>query len=623
MSHADLISITYGSTFKVLVEKHSKEVYVLAQCGTTQPTLEQVNAVKAVPTNYTVKHFEVPLQAAMSSSTIHNTFFEVLGVEDRIKYASAYSVAPCWQKLLGCGGNYISSKVSDQLKDVNAFFTDCGSGGCENVNKMPKAIHISASHDTSPLRNAEHVKFIAAFFNKEGAANSKFSTLLNTYTSSALTMSPKMTVAWITAHPKTSWGFARLELSAAKYKLKYVSDVGATNVDGQAAMQAARKMTVTTKDSGSTYTLKLDDVGGDLSKASEAFFAALGDVDVVIDETYKWGHPDTYTLDTFLSNYGLSGASQLKFLKNKRVLRFDGDFALPSYGTAWFESRLAEPQLALDGLAKGISGQKRGKYFRNIALGETATSMTKDMCTETLPGCQDGAYPDIIPMMAYTCTTASSGSACATCVAPASRTTDNHCATCNSGHGVSGTACKATTTSVGTTTTMSAGTTATTAGLDTSKLEGTASFNVPSGDVDLIVNNQTRKDAMKEGFAVAIKVAVSKFTKFEVTKHTRRLGVEQEAPVRQLTGHNINVAYTIDLTGLANKAKIAADAKILTTATLQQKVQEKLSAVGYKGAIVSKSFKAAHPAMSVEVTSASISANMWMAAPAVLFLYFA
>jgi hypothetical protein len=43
---------------------------------------------------------------------------------------------------------------------------------------------------------------------------------------------------------------------------------------------------------------------------------------------------------------------------------------------------------------------------------------------------------------AYSCTTASAGSDCKTCVSKDLRTTDNHCATCNAGFVVSGTSCQ-------------------------------------------------------------------------------------------------------------------------------------------------------------------------------------
>jgi hypothetical protein len=207
----------------------------------------------------------------------------------------------------------------------------------------------------------------------------------------------------------------------------------------------------------------------------------------------------------------------------------------------------------------------------------------------------------------------------------------------------------ATTTAAGGTTTASGSTTmsadsttisvtTTTPALDASKLEGTASFQVPDGDVDHIVSNQTRKDAMKEGFAVAIGVDVIKFTKFEITKHsTRRLRVATEESARRLGAANLKITYAIDLTGVANATQITQSAKALPTSTLTQKVQEKLSAVGYNGAVQAKSFTAKNPVLATSTNtsttnanvttvppaiSAAISTNMWVTALLALFLYF-
>jgi hypothetical protein len=55
----------------------------------------------------------------------------------------------------------------------------------------------------------------------------------------------------------------------------------------------------------------------------------------------------------------------------------------------------------------------------------------------------DSNISQVCTCQAYACTTASNGTACATCVALASRTTDNHCATCNSGYYISATSCQA------------------------------------------------------------------------------------------------------------------------------------------------------------------------------------
>jgi hypothetical protein len=185
-------------------------------------------------------------------------------------------------------------------------------------------------------------------------------------------------------------------------------------------------------------------------------------------------------------------------------------------------------------------------------------------------------------------------------------------------------------------TTMS--TTTTTPALDASKLEGTASFKVPGADIDHIVNNQTRKDAMKEGFAASIGVDVNKFTKFEITKHSnRRLHEATEASARHLADANLKITYAIDLTGVADAAQITISAKALSTSNLTQQVQEKLNTVGYNGTVEAKTFTAKNPLLAATSTktstttanttpvppsiAAAFPASMWVTVPLALFWY--
>merc|ERR1719367_2111827 len=62
VENADLFEIKYGANFKVLLERHAREMYVLTQCGTERPSEMEVNAVQRLPAGYTLKHFTVPLQ---------------------------------------------------------------------------------------------------------------------------------------------------------------------------------------------------------------------------------------------------------------------------------------------------------------------------------------------------------------------------------------------------------------------------------------------------------------------------------------------------------------------------------------------------------------------------------
>jgi len=420
---ANLIAIEYASNYKVVTEKMSKELYVLTQCGTTPPTTaELADVIKRHPT-HTVKHFTIPIQVAASSSTVHLAFFKALGVQDRIKYVDGYASGPCWQKALGCGGKLHTAtataedktKATAQMAEVDAFFTDCNfDGTCGNVNKLAKGIHVSASQDPSPLHSAEHIKFIAAFFNKEEVATQLFAKTVAAYTSAASSLasssSPKPTVAWISHTAGSKWAKESFDLSQATYKLKMVVDAGGVNVDGaavKARMLPGTAMSVTKAATGNTYKVMLSSFNEDKAKASAAFFAALGSVDIIIDETYEFA-PKTYTMASFLAKMGLASGSEFKAVKNKMVLRIDGTISEKD-GLDWYESRIAHPDWAVGGLARQMLNDpsKQYMYFRNIAKGEAPRVLLKSMCKASLPACNATAYPSPIGMMVGAVSTSS------------------------------------------------------------------------------------------------------------------------------------------------------------------------------------------------------------------------
>jgi len=192
-------------------------------------------------------------------------------VQDRVTHVSQYATGPCWQKALGCGGLL---NVSAHASQVDALFMDCAYGGsCTNVNSQANGVHFSASQDPGPLRSAEHIKFIAAFFNKEKLAQQLFANTVTAYTAASVSASSKPVVAWISYEPPSAWGKAKFVLSQASYKLKMVTDAGGANVDG-AAVQAVMgsKMAVTKASTGNTYSVMLSSFNESKSEASDAFF---------------------------------------------------------------------------------------------------------------------------------------------------------------------------------------------------------------------------------------------------------------------------------------------------------------------------------------------------------------
>jgi peptide/nickel transport system substrate-binding protein len=141
-------------------------------------------------------------------------------------------------------------------------------------------------------------------------------------------------------------------------------------------------------------------------------------------------------------------------------------------------------------------------------------------------------------------------------------------------------------------------------GVDTSKLVGSAGFHVP-GDVDAFISNSALTLAIKKGFGETIGVAVSKFTKFDLTKTSRRLDVQNEALARKLAAANVNVAYEVNLKGLANAAQISAQAKAIPKETLTAKVQGQLKSAGYTQTVEAKTFTVKNPVVTTTIPTAS------------------
>eukprot|EP00913_Durusdinium_trenchii_P030803 g28849.t1 len=153
--------------------------------------------------------------------------------------------------------------------------------------------------------------------------------------------------------------------------------------------------------------------GEDKSAAANALVSALQDVDIVVDETYA-PYPQAYSFATFLSTFGLTESSTQKFVSQKYVLRVDGTLS-ESDGLDWFESRVAYPDWAAEGLARYIRGDasQRRKYFRNIAANEEPEVLTAAMCAADLPSCNESSFAAPIDVASITQETELSGAAAA------------------------------------------------------------------------------------------------------------------------------------------------------------------------------------------------------------------
>merc|ERR550537_786180 len=105
VDYADLFSIAYGDTFKVVSNTHAEEQYVLTMCENTAPTTAEIDAVAGALTgareNFTRKSFSIPLKNYGADTTAVVGFLDILGVHDRQIYISGSASAPCLLKALG------------------------------------------------------------------------------------------------------------------------------------------------------------------------------------------------------------------------------------------------------------------------------------------------------------------------------------------------------------------------------------------------------------------------------------------------------------------------------------------------------------------------------------------
>jgi len=389
---AELITIQYTDNFKILTEDFSKEQYILTQCGTTPPTVDEVDAVAPLEEGYTRKFFTIPLQRVGVDGTVAASFLTALGVEDRAAYVSQYAVGPCWQKAHVCGVHTEATFPAEEKEALDAVFMDCGwDGTCTNVNDVAHAIHISSSQDPGPLHSAEHIKFVAAFFNKEDVAMELFDATVASYTAME---AGGPVVAWISYSPKSDWAEPSFTISMATYKLHYVEAAGGSNPDRQAIIDSLGDyVTATEAPTGWTMTIMVADFNNSKAAAAEVFWQALDGVDAVIDETYEW-NPTSYTYETFLSNFELDSGSAQSFISGKKVFRIDGTHSPePAYGLDWFESRLAHPEWAVEGLKRVLHGSDLDRhFFRNIATGEE-TEVVSDASCDLPSVCRESDAP--------------------------------------------------------------------------------------------------------------------------------------------------------------------------------------------------------------------------------------
>jgi hypothetical protein len=366
--------VRYYPTYKVVTNLRANETYVLYQCGTLPPSKASLPAG--------AKLLEIPLASVAVDDTTALGFLRYLGVEDRVAYASAWSVAPCMQRLTaseedgGCGAVAADSSnatlVAKQAPSVDAVF------GFAADAKNPESVAFTATRDPGAVRRAEWIKFAAPFFNKEVEANRLFDAVSGGYDATrdaaraqAPATGPLPRVAWLSkSNVSKAWGYdfdgPAYGVFFTPYKAQLIADAGAQNVAASNTSVIARFPDVASADPTGNGNVVLRADGANREAADAALQSLLKDADVVIDETFYQDEATgknlaAPTLAMFRREFGLESPEHddLKFLQpagggDSRVYTLGGTQGA-SGGSDWFETAVVRPDLVLGELARAFN----------------------------------------------------------------------------------------------------------------------------------------------------------------------------------------------------------------------------------------------------------------------------
>ncbi|KAJ2318237.1 hypothetical protein IWW52_002673 [Coemansia sp. RSA 2704] len=365
VKHAKLFSIDYHDTYKVVNNLSTNTTYVLYQCGSNKPMVEDADAF--IP---------IPVGSAAAWSTSAAMFIESLGVQDRVKN-------------LGTAPSIVSACLQELLEDVikpfdegNATSTDEQEQSNDVVFNMPAGEDLNATNtvlsseylESSALGRSEWIKFFAAFFNAEERANDAFDSIDSNYACFAKKADEEYddlrpVVAWTSYAAPTEYNnnTAYWQISFADYKYDIVRDAGARMLNTTGAQAT-------------------------MFSSAPAFLDALEDVDIVIDESFVG-----YSYDELLKNYGIKDASKSSYswVSASRVFRPDR-LQSTAGGLDWFEAPVAFADALLQDLIgvvhpKFVKDGYQPIWFRNLADNEPVVVVAAANCTNMYAQREDPA----------------------------------------------------------------------------------------------------------------------------------------------------------------------------------------------------------------------------------------
>ena len=228
-AYAQLFTVEYHGTYKLVRSVQANETYLLLQCGAPAP----------VGVQYT-RAFSVPLQAAAVEDSTVLRFLELLGQQAAVQFTSLeYVTSGCLLSLAQAGavGNLQPSWGDSTVRAAQLAVVDGLFGG--GASPEANGIAVTATSELTPLARAEWIKFVALFFNQEAVANEIFAGIQERYLCrrqgalAAVAQATKAKVAWTSYQ---DWGAApQWVLAGAAYKQALARDAGAEPANSGAA----------------------------------------------------------------------------------------------------------------------------------------------------------------------------------------------------------------------------------------------------------------------------------------------------------------------------------------------------------------------------------------------------
>lgn len=180
--HSKYWDIEYFGAYKIVTNKKLDVTYLLYQCGTDIPAVENDGRHQAI--------FEIPLVDVAISATPQISFIEQLELRDQIDTFLSnkdFIASPCFLEAVEAGnittlnrgdGNTTGPALENQgpnpsSKDEKNFTTFIGSRSSAPPF-ADKVVAVSESEETTNDAIFEWVKFFSVFFNKEKEANEVF-----------------------------------------------------------------------------------------------------------------------------------------------------------------------------------------------------------------------------------------------------------------------------------------------------------------------------------------------------------------------------------------------------------------------------------------------------------------